>query len=131
MRVRRDPLRGPCRSRCDVELPLSRLSASEWQAYAAVLVVPKTAVEIRGEPRYYRTVGKSGKAVERGFCAACGSQVMLKLERMPDVIGLQAGTLDDPSIYKPTMDIFAQSAYAWDHMSPTTQKLAGLPTSNA
>jgi hypothetical protein len=100
-------------------------------AYAAVLVVPKTAVEVRGEPRYYRTVGKSGKAVERGFCAACGSQVMLKLERMPDVIGLQAGTLDDPSIYKPTMDIFAQSAYAWDHMSPTTQKLAGLPTSNA
>ena len=36
---------------------------------------------------------------------------MLKLERLLVVIGLQAGTLDDPSIYKPTMDIFAQSAY--------------------
>ena len=56
---------------------------------------------------------------------------MLKLERLPDVIGLQAGTLEDPSIYKPTMDIFAQGSYAWDHMSPTTQKLPGLPSSNA
>ena len=97
-------------------------------AYAAVFVVSKTAVEVRGEPRYYRTVGKSGKAVERGFCPACGSQVMLKLERLPDVVGLQAGTLDDPSLYKPTMDIFTQGAHAWDHMSPTTQKLPGLPT---
>jgi len=35
-------------------------------AYAAVLIVPKTTVEVRGEPRYYRTVGKFGKAVERG-----------------------------------------------------------------
>ena len=85
-------------------------------------------VEVRGEPRYYRIVGKSGNAVERGFCAACGSQVMLKLERLPDVLVLQAGSLDDPSIHKPAMDLFTDSANAWDHMSPTTQKLpGGLP----
>jgi hypothetical protein len=34
-------------------------------AYAAIVVVPKTAVQIRGEPRYHKVVGKAGKAVER------------------------------------------------------------------
>jgi hypothetical protein len=33
-------------------------------AYGAFLVVPKGTVEVRGEPRYHRTVGKSGRAVE-------------------------------------------------------------------
>ena len=80
---------------------------------------------MRGEPRYHRTVGRAGNAVERGFCGICGSQVIIKLERLPDVVGVQAGSLDDPSIYRPAMDIFTENAHAWDHMSPTTQKLPG------
>lgn len=96
-------------------------------AYAAIVVVPRTGVEIRGEPRYHRITGKSGKWVERGFCPTCGSQVTVKLERMPDVLGLQAGSLDNPSAHKPTMDLFTDSAQPWDHMSPATQKRpAGL-----
>jgi hypothetical protein len=96
--------------------------------YAAVMVVPKEAVRLRGEPRYHKIVGSGGKCVERGFCSNCGSQVVLKMERMPDVLGLQAGSLDDPVRYKPAMDIFTTSAQPWDHMAPDTQKLPrGLP----
>ena len=48
------------------------------------------------------------------------------------MLGLQAGSLDDPSIYKPAMDIFTASAQPWDHMAPDTQKLPqGLPISKA
>ena len=47
-------------------------------AYAAVVVVPKAAVQLRGEPRYHRIVGTAGKSVERGFCPTCGSQVTMK-----------------------------------------------------
>lgn len=91
-------------------------------AYAAVLVVPKAAVRFHGEPRYYKSVGNAGWAVERGFCATCGSPTSLKLERMPDLLGLHAGSLDDPSQYKPKLDIFTDSAQAWDHMNPATEK---------
>ena len=91
-------------------------------AYAAIVAVPKPAVRLTGEPRYYKIVGTSGKAIERGFCPNCGSQVTVKLERFPDVLGLQAGSLDDPSRYKPTMDVFTESAQPWDHMHPDTQK---------
>ena len=60
-------------------------------AYAPVLVVPKSAVQMRGEPRYYEVVGKAGKAIERGFCPTCGSQVAVKLERLPDFLGVGRG----------------------------------------
>ncbi len=92
-------------------------------AYAAIVVVPEPAVRLTGEPRYFKTIGDGGKAVERGFFPTCGSQVTAKLERMPDVLGLQAGSLDDPSRYKPSMDIFTDSAQPWDHLQPDTQKL--------
>ena len=91
-------------------------------AYAPVLVVPKSAVQMRGEPRYYEVVGKAGKAIERGFCPTCGSQVAVKLERLPDFLGLQAGSLEDPSIYRPKMDVFTSSAQPWDHMNPNIQR---------
>ena len=77
---------------------------------------------MRGEPRYHKIVGSAGKAVERGFCPICGSQVTAKLERLPDILGLQAGSLDDPTIYRPTMDVFTSSAQPWDQMDPKVQK---------
>ena len=65
-------------------------------AYATVAVVPKTAVQIRGEPRYHKTVGQAGKTVERGFCPSCGSPAIVKLERLPDDLALLAGTMHLP-----------------------------------
>ena len=98
-------------------------------AYAPLVIVPKKAVKLQGEPRFHKVVGRSGKNVERGFCPNCGSQVTMKLERLPDILGLQAGSFEDPSIYRPAMDAFTASAQPWDHMDPAVQKHThGLPT---
>ena len=97
-------------------------------AYAAVVAVPKSAVQVRGEPRYYKVVGKAGRAIERGFCPTCGSHVADQLERVPGILALQAGSLDDPSTYRPKMDVFTSSAQPWDHMDPKLPKHAqGAP----
>ena len=90
--------------------------------YAPILVVPKDSLRLHGELRYHRSVGESGKAVERGFCPNCGSQIAMRLESMPDVIGLQAGSLVDPSTYAPAMDVFTDGAQPWDYMHPERQK---------
>jgi hypothetical protein len=91
--------------------------------YAAIVVVPKTAVRLNGELRFHKVVGDNGKAVERGFCPACGSPIATALEKLPDILGLQAGSLDDPSRHRPAMDIFTASAQPWDHMSAETRKV--------
>jgi hypothetical protein len=90
--------------------------------YAAVVVVPKAAIRLQGEPRYYKTTGNAGRGVERGFCPTCGSQITIKLERMPDILGLHAASLDEPSRFKPAMDLFTASAQPWDTLHPDTEK---------
>ena len=87
-------------------------------AYAPLVVFPKGGVQLHGELRYHSSVGGSGKAVERGFCTNCGSQIAMKLESVPDVLGLQAGSLADPSRFVPAMDVFTEGAPPWDHMHP-------------
>jgi hypothetical protein len=87
----------------------------------------KLAVQMRGEPRYHKIVGGAGKAMERGFCPTCGSHVTDKLERLPNILALQAGSLDDPSMYRPMTDVFTSSAQPWDHMDPKVQKHTHAP----
>ena len=67
-------------------------------AYAALIILPRNAVKLRGEPRFHKVTGGSGKAVERGFCPSCGSQIIVRIEKLPDVLAVQAGTLDDPTL---------------------------------
>src|SRR5579871_26371 len=74
--------------------------------FAAIVVVPKASVSIEGEPRFHAVVADSGKAVERGFCPRCGSPLLVRLERLPDILGLLAGGLADPSRHQPTLEVF-------------------------
>jgi len=79
-------------------------------AYAALIILPKSAVKLRGEPRFHMVLGGSGKRVERGFCPSCGSQVIVRIEKLPDALAIQAGTLDDPTLFSPSLDIYTDSA---------------------
>lgn len=91
-------------------------------AYAAITVFPKTAVAVVGEPRWFVATGGSGKRIERGFCEICGNPVGVKLEAVPHVLGLPAASLDDPTMFKPAMDLFTSSAHPWDAMDPERPK---------
>jgi hypothetical protein len=124
---------GAIRFECDVE-PFIMVNChcrdcqrASGSAFAPVMFVPKTGIRLLGEPRYYKRIGDAGKSVERGFCPSCGSQVTMKMDRFPDALGLQAGCLDDPSMYKPSMDIFVASATPWNTMDPNVQKYEQRP----
>ena len=91
-------------------------------AYAPIVVVPLGAVEIKGELRYHKVVGDNGGVVERGFCPICGSRIANRLGRLPEILGLMAGNLDDPTLHRPSMDLFTASAHAWDLLAPDTRK---------
>jgi hypothetical protein len=85
----------------------------------------------RGEPTYYTSRGDSGGDISRGFCAACGSPVVTRLSRMPDLIDVPAGSLDDSTWHKPAIDMYTSSAQPWDYMNPDLPKFpAGPPEKN-
>jgi hypothetical protein len=96
-------------------------------AYVAAVGVPKAALKIMGTVQYHEMVGDSGKHVSRGFCPSCGSRLFSSIEMRPEIVGILAGSLDDPSIYKPTLDIFTSSAQPWDQMGPQTIKFPRMP----
>jgi len=50
-----------------------------------------------GSPRTFDQVSAgSGKMVHVHFCVDCGTKLWLSFERFPDVVGVYAGTFDDP-----------------------------------
>jgi hypothetical protein len=43
------------------------------------------------------------------------------------MVTIRAGSLDDPSEFRPSQDIFIVSAQPWDHMDPRLPKVPRLP----
>jgi hypothetical protein len=96
-------------------------------AYASVLLVPRNAVKITGEVKYYDVKGGSGNILSRGFCPTCGSRLFGKPEVRPELLSIMAGSLDDPSSHRPAMDIYTASAQPWDYMNPELPKFPKMP----
>lgn len=99
-------------------------------AYAAELFVPLKAVTITGDVKYYDTMGDSGGVVNRGFCPTCGSRLFAKLGQTK-LMAITAGSLDDPSEFKPAIDVYTVSAQPWDYMNPDLLKFAKIPPFDA
>ena len=62
-----------------------------------------------------------------GFCPNCGTTLFGVSTSLPGVIGIRAGSLDDPSWYRPAMDFYTASAQPWDYMNPDLPKFPKVP----
>lgn len=96
--------------------------------YTATLIIPKAALTVTGQPNHYDVPTESGGTARRFFCGDCGSPVHAIPAVMSEVIGLRAGSLDDPSLYVPSVDIWTDSAQPWDWMNPALPKCGKQPT---
>ena len=97
-------------------------------AFIAVMLVPiKGFILKQGEPVFYVSKGDNGAEISRGFCDHCGSPVFTRHGRIPDHVGVPASSLDDPSWFRPTMDLFTAFAQPWDHMNPELRKFPEGP----
>lgn len=96
-------------------------------AYAPAIGVPRSAVKITGDVKYYESKADSGNMAKRGFCPNCGSRLFALPPFAPDLMVIQASSLDDPSIFKAGMDIYTSSAQPWDYMDPALPKFPKMP----
>ena len=126
---------GAIRYECSVEPILSGnchcrdCQRASGGAYSATMIIPKAAFTVtKGQPKHHDVTAKNGLTARRFFCADCGSPLFAHPPSLPDCIGLRAGSLDDPSVYQPTMDIFTDSAQPWDYLNPDIPKFGQQPT---
>jgi hypothetical protein len=95
--------------------------------YAPILMVPLAALTVKGQVQYYSSLGDTGQPVERGFCSTCGSPLFGKPTVLSGMLGIKAASLDEPSRYQPSADMYTDSAQDWDCMDPKLPKFAKAP----
>ncbi|MFZ1742978.1 MAG: GFA family protein [Pontixanthobacter sp.] len=93
-------------------------------AFSTIVGAVEPALKVSGEPKTYQDSGESGHAVWRQFCGSCGSPLFSKVETVPGLIFIKAGTLHDPSAFPPLAHIWTKSKQDWVELGnvPAFQK---------
>jgi len=97
--------------------------------YTPVVVIHTKAFKItQGQLRYHFTETIKGEKHKRGFCPECGSRITGAEQETPrDFLAVTASSLDDPSLFKPSADIFVSHAQMWDLLDPALPKFKEYP----
>jgi hypothetical protein len=92
---------------------------------------PSETFTVAGETHTYTSVADSGNVVRRRFCPSCGTPLFTAADVRPHLIGVRAGSLDDPNVVQPAMTIWTASAPRWACISesiPRIERQAPAPT---
>ena len=66
-----------------------------------------------GTTRSHAKTADSGRIIVRHFCGHCGAHIYSDKGDESDMISLKAGSLDEPEIFHPDTEIWAQSKVSW------------------
>lgn len=137
------PLTGGCacgavRYSCD-ETPLVQAichcrdcQRASGGAFGALFVVPSDRVTFEGDtPKYWEKQADSGNTMQRGFCGNCGSPLYIYRPETPAMRFLTAASLDDPSVFKPSSEVWTSRANPWHPHCENTKKFPDGPPDHA
>ena len=86
-----------------------------------------TAVCFSGQTRMFVSKAASGGDSVRNFCPVCGSIVFGGEVGKDDEFTIYAGSLDDPSFFRPTSAIFTRDRPAWAVIPPGLRIFERMP----
>lgn len=78
-----------------------------------------------GTPKRYVDTADSGNKLYRFFCPECGSSLYSQREKVPEMLTLKVGTLDDASRLELVMNIWTDSALPWMPIDPASERHPG------
>ncbi|MGC0239458.1 GFA family protein [Arthrobacter sp. SD76] len=84
-------------------------------AVSLVVGVDDIDLKIEGDSlKTFITVGEDhGSNTNRSFCSDCGSPIVSRIDAMPGLAFIKAGTLNDTSWLNPTLELWHRSAQSW------------------
>jgi hypothetical protein len=67
-----------------------------------------------GKPKSFHYVAESGKGLDRNFCPDCGSRLFTtNLETFPGTVFVMLGSLDQPNLIAPKLEMFTKRRLHW------------------
>ncbi len=137
------PLTGSCLCgaiRYTLSVPVTELRAchcthcqkASGAAGSVNAVIPGASFKItQGTPKRFAATADSGRTLYRYFCGDCGSPIYSHRAATPETLVVRAGTLDDSSGMKITMNIWTRSARPWAWIDPASKQHPGQPDAPA
>lgn len=96
-------------------------------AYATLLFVPKDKLTVSGATRHYVHTSDRGSTMTKRFCPTCGSQLFSENSAREGMIGLRAGSLDQPDAVKPQRNLFVSSKIPSTPLDPELPCFERMP----
>lgn len=96
-------------------------------AFEPFMIFPRNAVRREGMLKSFGVRSDRGGMVFYHFCPNCGSGVINTSEADPGIMLVLAGTLDDPSHFHPTVELFCDRAQPWLRLDGQRQRFPGMP----
>jgi hypothetical protein len=95
--------------------------------FVPFLGFPGRAVRFTGQSRIFTIKSASGSDAVRNFCPVCGSLVFGGEIGNADEYTIYAGSLDDPSSFRPTVAIFTRNRPNWVVIPPDLKVFEAAP----
>jgi hypothetical protein len=80
--------------------------ASGSEFVETLLVAADRLSMLGDELKFFPVEASTGRTIKRGFCENCGSLVTINRPEMLQIEFLQAGSLDDPGLFRPDAEVF-------------------------
>ena len=97
--------------------------------FSSFVIVQKDAFKLlQGSLHFHDMPSEAGGKTHRGFCASCGSPILVRTDSQPQIVAIRTASLDDPSWFNPQMDVWTSDAHPWDHMNSTLAKFEKYPS---
>ena len=104
---------------------------SSGAPFASGIIVAVASTQVEGTPSTYTVTATSGGKTVRSFCGTCGTPLFTRGEAIPDFMSIRFSTLNDPSTFKPMLDIFTSRAQPWTCFDTTIPQFEQSPPSAA
>jgi len=91
------------------------------------VLVPAEAIAVSGPLTAHTKAADSGNQVTRQFCPSCGTHLFSYSSARPQFRVVRAGTLDQPSSVRPSVNIWAASAPGWACIDPALERVDRQP----
>jgi hypothetical protein len=89
---------------------------------------PSKAVRFSGPTRIFTSKSARGTDAVRNFCPVCGGLIFGGIIGESAEFTIYAGSLDDPSSFRPTVAIFTKNSPAWAVIPANLKRFEAFPS---